>query len=98
MKTVLLCPLLLLAACHTGPSTDFRSAELQRKYDEAVRTRTLVLGMTTREVTAVLGQPARKREEQFRRIRVVRWSYPDRTLDVIFDREGFLIRWETPFG
>jgi len=108
MRVVLLLALLFpLLACGTSDKKVRaqdrkdkygRYPEVAERYKKAVEQKKLLRGMVKSEVRAVMeGGPDRKREERRGGQNYTVWVYAKRSLDIWFDDEGYLMKWEGPY-
>jgi hypothetical protein len=91
-----------LAACGAPVVKDIvepppdRTPEVDQKYKEAAERGEVKLGMTRGEVrTAMRGDPKRTGKTTYRRRPATFWAYLH--ADIYFDKDGFVIGYETPY-
>ncbi|MHC4550841.1 MAG: hypothetical protein ACYTEZ_18960 [Planctomycetota bacterium] len=77
-------------AASSAPKSE-RSPEQAARVKEAIKSGEIRYGMTTSEVLASWGKPARKSTTRHRGRRVTVWAYA--FTDVYFDRDGYVVGW-----
>lgn len=100
-----LIPLVVLLAACAGPQNEKdkrdkygRTEELAARYAAAVERRELVRGMHQDEVEVVMrGRPEKVSRQQRNDNTYTVWEYRSKSLDLYFDRKGFLMDWRGPY-
>lgn len=98
-----LLPLLLVLIACTPPQKDGRdkygrTEDVAARYAAAVERRELLRGMHQDEVRAVMqGRPEKVSKQQRGDTTYTVWEYRSKSLDLYFDKQGFLMHWRAPF-